>query len=171
MDASNTPVRRARPELHTADIKIDQKPIIQTREDLLEEIVIAPEVLEADYQAALKFAEEPVTILIQRTGEKFAPKVVDLWVNGKGPEVMIKGRWVEFKALPVGMPVTTKRKYVEVLARSKVEDVKTRVSDEDKEHPLNEIERFLSSKAPFSVIEDRNPKGAEWLMGLVRSHA
>lgn len=169
MDAVNAPVRRARPELHTADIGIEQKPLIESRDDLVDEIVAAPpDVLKAEYAAALAFNEEPVTIRIERSAEKFAPRVVDAWCNGKGAEVLVNGRWVETSYLPIGVPVTTKRKYVEILARSKHDAIDTRVEGRDSEKPLNLIERSTSSKSPFSVIEDRNPKGAAWLTGLVR---
>jgi len=168
MDASNAPVRRARTELHTDDIEIAQKPIIESRDDLIDEIVIAPEVLQKEYQDALAFAEEPVTIRVERSSEKFAPKFIDLWCNGKGAELLMNGKWVETKVIPVGVPVTTKRKYVEILARSKVDSIETHSGKKDEHSEINEIERHTSSKAPFSVIMDRNPKGAAWLTGLVR---
>jgi hypothetical protein len=167
MDAGNAPVRRAAPELHTDDIKIVQKPLIQTRDDLIDEVIVAPEVLQKDYLEALAFAEEPVTIRIERTGEKFAPKMIDLWVNGKGAEIVHNGRWVETRVLPVGVPVTTKRKYVEVLARSKLDTINTLSGKIDENSERNDIERFTSSKAPFSVIRDDNPKGIQWLQGIV----
>ena len=169
MEAQNAPVRRPRPELHTADIGIQQKDTIESREDLANEVIAAPEdVLKADYAERLAFNEEPVTIRIERSAEKYAPSVVDCWCNGKGAEVLSQGRWVETGYLPIGMPVTTKRKYVEILARSKVDSVNTKVEDRDSEKPLNLIERSTSSRAPFSVLEDRNPKGAAWLTSLVR---
>ena len=153
--------------MHTDDIKIKQKDVVREREDLEGEIVEGPEQVQKSYLDALAFAEEPVTIRIERSSEKYAPKVIDLWCNGKGAEVLQNGRWLELKVLPVGIPVTTKRKYVEILARSKVDTVNTRVGDERDERPINEIERYTSSRAPFSVIEDKNPKGAAWLTGLV----
>lgn len=166
MDASNAPVRHAPRELHTDDIEIQQHPVIETRQDLAEEIVIAPAVLQKEYAEALKFAEEPVTIRIERSSEKFAPNVIDLWCNGHGPEILQNGRWVTYQALPVGVVVTTKRKYVEILARSKVDSVQTEVTKE--EHgEKNEIARSTSSRAPFSVIRDDSPKGVAWLNGLV----
>lgn len=168
MDASNAPVRRPRPETSTADIAIEQKPAIESRDEM-STVVSAPEDAgKADYAAQLAFNEEPITIRIERSAEKFAPLVVDCWCNGKGAEVLIQGRWVETAYLPVGMPVTTKRKYVEILARSKIDSVQTKVEDRDSEKPRNVIERFTSSKSPFSVLEDKNPKGAAWLNSLVR---
>ena len=168
MDAGNQPVRRAREEFHTSDVKIDQKPQIETRADLEGEVVVAEPSLEKDYADALAFAEEPITILIERSSEKFAPKVVDLWCNGKGAEVLMNGRWLETKCLPIGIPVTTKRKYVEILARSKVDSIETTVVKEP-ESEKNLIDRHTSSKAPFSVIEDKNPKGVEWLTRIIRA--
>lgn len=168
MDAVNAPIRRARPETHTDDVAILQKPLIENREDLVDEVVLAsPEVLQKDYADALAFAEEPVHIRIERSSEKFAQQSVDVWVNGKGAEVLMNGRWIETKVLPVGVPVTTKRKYVEVLARSKEDSVSTRVvKAEDSERNL--VERYTRSKVPFSVLRDNNPKGVEWLNNLVR---
>lgn len=166
VDATNAPVRRPAPELHTGDIRITQKPVIETREDTEGEIVVAPESLENDYQAQLAFMEEPVTIRIERSAEKFPPRVIDCWVNGKGAEVLINNKWVETRAIPVGMPVTTKRKYVEVVARAKVENVNTHV-EKRPDSEVNEIHRNASARAPFSVIHDANPKGAAWLTGIV----
>ena len=167
MTAANNPVRRPGRELHTGDMAIAQKDVVESREDLDSEIVVAPEQLHKEYVEALAFAEEPVTIRIERGSEKFAPPMVDLWVQGRGAEVLINGRWVVLGYLPVGFPITTKRKYVEVLAASKHDAIQTKVLKEEHSE-RNLIERFTSAKAPFSVLEDKNPKGAEWLTNLVR---
>lgn len=161
------PVRSA-PQMHTDDIKVAQKPSIESREDLADEITVAPEVLQKEYAAALAFNEQPVTIRIEPSSEKFAPKVVDCWCNGRGAEILINGKWVPTGALPVGRVVTTKRKYVEILARSKTDSIQTRHDNSDAERPHNYIDRFTSSRAPFSVIEDKDPRGAEWLTNLVQ---
>ena len=167
MDASNAPVRRAPTEISSSDVKIDQKPTITEREDTESEIVIAPEVLNRNYQEALKFMEDPVTIVVTRSSEKYAPHVIDCWVNGKGAEILMNGKWVETRAVPVGMPVTTKRKYVEVLLRSKTDTVNTKVHKrEDSE--LNEVERYTSARAPLQVLKDANPKGTAWMMDMAR---
>jgi len=162
------PVRSAPRELHTGDIKVEQHPPIEDRDDL-DNVVVAPsQVLDKDYAAQLAFNEEPVTIRIEPSSEKFAPKVVDCWCNGKGAEIVINGKWVSTGALPVGRVVTTKRKYVEILARSKIDSIQTRHDSSEAERPANYIDRFTSSRAPFSVIEDKNPRGAEWLTKLVQ---
>lgn len=169
MDASNAPVRRPRSELHTEDIGHEPLAPVASAEDLADLVVIAGEdvLAKAEYAEALAFAEEPVTIRVERSAEKFAPHVIDCWCNGKGAEVFMNGRWVETKAIPVGMPVTTKRKYVEILARSVVHTINTNVTQE-KDSERNEVDRYPSSKAPFSVLKDDNPKGQAWLTNLVR---
>jgi hypothetical protein len=149
-------------------MEINQKPLIE--DEVLPLIVEAPAALHKVYMEALAFAEEPVTIRIERSGEKFAPNVIDLWVNGQGAEILQNGRWVTYNALPVGTPVTTKRKYVEVLARSKTDTINTKSGKKDEFSEINSIERYTSAKAPFSVIRDKNPLGVEWLTNLLRSN-
>src|SRR5262245_46624102 len=101
-DAQTNPVRRPSHELFTGDIKMEQKPTIESREDLAEDVVVAEKPLGKDYQDELAFNEEPITIRIERSGEKFAPPVIDCWVNGKGAEVVVNGKWVALGYLPVG---------------------------------------------------------------------
>lgn len=168
MNANNAPVRRPPTETHTGDLAIEQKPVISGREDLEGEIVLAPEVLQADYNEALAFAEEPITIRVERTGEKNAPRAIDLWCNGKGAEVLINGRWVALGVFPVGIVVTTKRKYAEILARSKLDNVETDSGSTMDAVDKNDIIRNTSARAPFTVIQDKNPKGVAWLAGVMR---
>jgi hypothetical protein len=159
-------------ELHSDDIPVSQgKTRIDSAADL-GRIERAPaDVLNKDYADALAFNEEPVTIIIQPGSEKNAPRVVDCWVNGKGLELLHDGRWFETGAAPVGRPFTTKRKYVEVIARSKVDRIETRHDDESAENPRNWVERSTYVRAPLSLIEDKNPKGAEWFSRIVGMNA
>ena len=167
MDAVNTPVRRPSRERHTDDLPVSKKPAIESRDDLIGEVVEAPEALHKEYLEVLAFMEEPVTIRIERSSEKFAPPMIPCWVNGKGAEVFTNGKWVAQGHLPVGVPITTKRKYVEVLVAAKIDSVQTKVQKFE-DHEKNMIERFPSSTAPLSILEDRSPKGAAWFAGLAR---
>lgn len=166
-DAVNAPVRHAPKETHTSDFKLAQKASIENLDEYEGDVLVAPEQLQKDYQSALAFNEQPVTIRIEPSSEKFAPRAIDVTCNGTGAEVWMNGRWVQARVLPVGMPVTTKRKYVEILARSKTDTINTRHDTADAEHPRNFIDRYTSSRAPFSVLEDKDPRGAAWLSGLV----
>jgi hypothetical protein len=60
-----------------------------------------------------------------------------------------------------------RRKYVEVLARSKPMSVQTKhESAEESLNPQNEVIRTTSSQFPFSVLEDTQ-RGIEWLNRLM----
>lgn len=166
MDAVNTPVRRPTRELHSEDVKSGRKMQFESRDDLVGDVVVAEE-LHKDYMEALAFMEDPITIRIERSSEKFAPPTIPCWVNGKGAEVLVRGQWVSLGHLPVGVPLTTKRKYVEVLLGSKTDSIQTKtIKREDSEDNL--VERFPSSTAPLSVLEDKSPRGVAWLTNIVR---
>ena len=159
--------------LHSEDIPQQQPPEISLafnkpleRGESIEPI---DKPLDDDYTVALLMAEDPITIQIEPGMEENAPRVVDCWVNGKGAEVLdpITNKWLEINCLPIGGPITTKRKYVEVLARSKLDNVQTKTGDMRQEHPENRIVRNTSRKAVFSVLHDPNPKGREWLIRLM----
>ena len=168
MDAITVPTRKTRGELHVGDTKIEQKADVVSVEDHQQDVIVADQNLNLDYLAELNFNEEPVTIRLEPSSEKFASRWIPCWVNGKGAEVLINGKWVEFGYLPVSKPLTIKRKYVEVLLRSKRDAIETNVVERDNEDPQNIVQRSTTSTALFSVIEDRNPKGAEWATELRR---
>lgn len=161
-------------ELDTRETRIPQKPVLQMPgiDQAIERespIVQVETPLLRDDLDKLAFAEEPVTILIHRSGEKFAPRSTDyIGVNGKGAEMLFKNGWVPIGYLPRGQSITTKRKYVEVLAKSKMDHVTTTVIERDNEDPQNLVERATVQLTTFSVIHDANPKGAEWLAQLLR---
>lgn len=172
-DALNTPVRRAAPEKFSGDTKIIQKPDIVVpsegalnREQIIESIDTPVSEL-ADYTKQLAFNEEPVTVMVHPKQEKNPPIVIDCWVNGKGAEILMNGKWVVFNCLPIGKAVTTKRKYVEVLLRSKLDTINTNHEDANVENPRNVINRSTSSNALLSIIEDKNPLGSAWLSSLM----
>lgn len=161
-------------ELDSRSVEIPQKaaivmpPIDEAFER--EPSIVQPEVplLKTDMDK-LAFAEEPVTILIHRSGEKFAPRSTDyIAVNGKAAEMLFKNGWVAIGYLPRGQSVTTKRKYVEVLARAKQDFVTTTVIELPQQDPQNVTEFSTVSTCAFSMLHDANPLGAEWLTQLLR---
>lgn len=158
--AANNPVSAPQREFNSEDVPVGQMPPIVMSAD--GPIVREPETIEPidtpitmDYAAELAFMEEKVTILVHPSAEKFAPKYLDVYVNGR-PE------WI-----PVGVPYKVARKYVEVLARTKPTDVQTYHEDATVERPNNQIIRATRVKNPFSVIGETNPRGAEWLTRLL----
>jgi len=148
--------------------KLEMPPIDEEVER--ESLVITPEtpLIKDDFDK-LAFAEEAITILIHRSGEKFAPRTTDfVGVNGKPAEMLFKNGWIPMGYLPRGISIVTKRKVVEVLARSKQDHVTTTVVERDNEDPKNFVERSTVSTTSFSVLHDPNPMGGEWLSQLLR---
>ena len=172
MSAIDNPVIRkySKKEINTGDIEVGQRGSVNLDDARTEsEFVIGlEEHLDMDALAELKFMEDPVTIMIQAAPEKYAAKVVDCWVNGRGAEIFDEGsqKWMVCGWLPIGQPVTTRRKYVEVLARAKPETVTTEIKKyEDRED--NRAHRSAFSKYPFSVLRDSNPRGSAWLIKII----
>lgn len=171
--AKNNPVHSPAKELHTSDIPQMQPPPVSLAlgQDLQrgESIEVLDKPLTDEYTQALQFAEELITIQIEPGQEKNSPKVIDCWVNGKGAEVQdqVTGRMLEINCLPIGQPIVTKRKYVEVLARAKHDTISTVAGSPNDENPENRIERSTSRRATFSVLHDPSPKGRAWLVRLM----
>lgn len=65
--------------------------------------------------------------------------------------------------------MTIERKFVENLARAQPMNVNTRSGESDGDDlTFNRVERSLSSLVSFSVLEDKNPRGREWLTRVMR---
>lgn len=148
---------------HTADMPVGQQgagvlhmpPLDQpiVRESIEIEPVTAP-LTKTDFDE-LMFMEELVKIRVEPLTEKNPRKIIDLYVNGKA-------EWV-----PVGRPWIMRRKFVEVLARSKPINVQTKHEQpEESLDPQNEVIRTTSAQFPFSVLED-TPRGIAWLNKLM----
>lgn len=165
-------------EAHSSDTKIEQKREITNSpaEERAEgDISVADEaVLNKNYLDELAFNEEPVTIRIEPGSEEHAPQHVMLCANGKGCEVLLNGKWRSFPGgwIPVGQVLTIKRKYLEVLARSKIDRIETVLpepgSAEDKAGSGGTTKRFTRQSNAFSVLKDENPRGAAWLSDIIR---
>lgn len=164
MDAKNNQVIKSGRESHSDDVKTGQRGSRNLDLPVENETLIALsdglEDSDEAYHAALKFMEEPVTIRISPSSEKNAPTTVQCWVNGKGAEQLQKGKWMQCGWLPIGHTVVTRRKYVEVLARAKSENVSTRVVKHENRED-NMADRVASTKYPLSILQD-SPQGHEW---------
>jgi len=175
--SANLVKRKAKSEVTNLNYKIEQKPPLEMPPideavDRESEIILAEKPLETDEAEALAMAEEPITIIIHRSVEKFSPGVTDyIAVNGKPAEMLFKNGWIPMGYLPRGRSIITKRKYVEVLARAKQDTVNTTVIERDNEDPQNFVERITTSTMSFTILQDKNPKGGEWLERLVRSRS
>jgi hypothetical protein len=155
--------------LNSADIKIEQKPAISDDPSQFDgDIVRVEQMPNKEYREELAFNEEPVTIVLHQSSDKNSANSYPIWNNGKGCEAMIGGKWREVTWLTTGTRYTIKRKYLEIMARSKMDNVETVILDKDAERPRNMINRVTSAHMSFSVLEDKNPRGADWLTNIIR---
>lgn len=159
-DAKNNPVARqfVQPELNNTELPKRTLDALTDDPDAdRSEILIADASAAGDYAADLAFMEEKVTILLHRGREKNAPTAEMVGVNG-----VIK--WI-----PVDTPVKIERKFVENLARAQPLNINTRSGESDGDDlTFNHVQRSLSSLVSFSVLEDANPRGREWLTRVMR---
>ncbi|UOF76810.1 hypothetical protein [Caudoviricetes sp.] len=149
---------RPRNSDHTDATEVAQRPdlLIPTsgaieRPDA-DEIIIADPVEVDEYAAELQFLEEPVKIVVHDSTDKNATNIIDLYSNGR-PQRLIRGE-----------EVWVKRKYVEILANSRVTSYQTPI---DRNSDNQRINSHSALTYPFSVLEDKNPKGRAWLKALL----
>jgi len=111
---------------------------------------IGEKALNDDYFKELAFMDEHMTIMVNESSDENAENPVIVGNNGM------------FRQFFRGVPTVTQRKFVDCLI------VKTgRVSTPEYINPAGERARSIrqqsAHKYPFMVVEDRNPRGAEWL--------
>lgn len=160
-------------EIHTSDIKIEQKGAI------VDEVLDRTDLVRADEDVVrriaddLAFNQQPVTIRITKAAEKNAPDSYFCAVNGHNPEYLKDGKWrtLPVPYVPVNTVITLKRMYVEVLARAKVDTITTehdQIGQNQSEYIRNRIDRNTSSVAAMSIIKDADPRGQPWIEEILR---
>lgn len=181
MDAKDSPVKRqySRKEVNTGEMEVGQRADVDLGElvTLLRGGSLADNVgekpLTPEYAAELAFMEEPVTIRIEENSRSDFPEThVPCYVNGTPAEVYDEKskKWMPFGWLPVNVPMIIKRKYIEVLARSKPDSIRTNHQEATVERPQNTVTRKTTSQYPMSIIHDANPKGHEWLSRIMMGY-
>lgn len=114
--------------------------------------------LEKNYADQLAFLEEPVEVMVAEPQDEKESNLVQLFVQGRSQMII------------PGQPIVIKRKYLEVLARAKQIRYKPVVKINDLTGaPVNMMIPRLVLRYNFSVIQDKNPKGAEWLRRILAS--
>lgn len=153
----------------TDDYPIEQKadfefPLNEAFERPGAEILKSPEQLEKEYADALAFGNDPIKVFILPSQHEFGSPYAECWVNGEGMELwdtQVK-RWYKVGVVPRGQEIITKRKYVEVLLRSKT-DAKQTVIENRHTDPENFLKTITVPSYPLQVTHDPSPKGREWL--------
>lgn len=100
------------------------------------------------------FMNEPVTIYIHVDGNAGALPVPMPTVNGVN-QAIIRGR-----------EQVVRRKYVEALARSRITSYEQQVPDSSRPENI-QMNPLTSLTYPFTVREDRNPRGRAWLEAII----
>lgn len=104
----------------------------------------------------LAFMEEFVTIMVHPSTD---PNAVPL------PFTSVNGRPQYFQR---GQPQRVRRKYVEILARAK-KTTYTQTTEHDPRtgNVYQKMNPHTALEYPFSVVEDPNPKGVDWLRHIL----
>lgn len=120
------------------------------------EIIVADGPSLGDYAEQLAFNEEPVRVVVHESTDPNAEPLVDLYCNGV-PQRLFRGQ-----------EQVVKRKYVEILALARQTSITTHTATNG-DNTVNRINKHSAVRYPFSVLEDRNPKGSAWLKKLMAS--
>jgi hypothetical protein len=153
--------RLARKEFDAAAEKVGQdKPRIlkstgparKALEPATVEVVDRP--IDKEWADAMAFNEEQIKIVVHETTDATVVSIPDFYVNGI-PQRFIRGQ-----------EIVVKRKFVQLLARCR----KTTFSQEKVRNGNGDEEyRNVPHTAlayPFSVLEDPNPRGRDWLKNI-----
>ena len=171
------------PQLHSADAKIDQREnvIIPDLGSALkgdEQLDISKPVGgyegkdERKHLDSLVFNNDPVTIIINGDNNSVGRNCTDyVACDGKPAERLVNGRWWPDPYLPKGIELTLKRKYVEILLRSRVDIIKTKTWETPDGFSMNEVDRNTVNTCNVSLVEDKNPYGREWFRRMACSVA
>ena len=142
-------------EIHTPDMEVGQQSnIIITSDELLGQLrnKVAPvdPKIHKNYLADLAFMEEEIEIMVHE----------DVNPNAENPVIAgNNGRTVIF---PRGVPVRCKRKFVDslIVKHTNVTTNETVTHNNEKSFAVKQVSAM---KYPFTIIQDKNKKGAEWL--------
>lgn len=118
------------------------------------------EMVERNLDSALieteAFMAEPVTIIVADSSDpNDADNLVQVSVNGRN-QFFVRGQ-----------AQTVKRMYVERLARAKRTDYSQNLDERLGEQVFNTMRSRNSLRYPFTVLEDRNPRGGAWLKAIL----
>lgn len=190
--ASDTlPIKRSpklpKTEFHSSEIpepSSSRQELPSLGEELPEPEHIEPvSSIEMDRAAEMAFMEEPIVIVISPSAERNPMLCTDLvsiggvwakiWMLPSGRlasslSEMGSGRWMPFGYLPKGYPIVTKRMFANELAKSYTLHIVAGFDPpKPNEEPVNYINRTVQRTQHFSVVEDRSPRGREWITNIL----
>jgi len=118
-----------------------------------EVVIVAEGPSISEYAKELAFMEEIVEVMVHEAQGENPDRIVDIYCNGV-PQRFIRGE-----------PIKVKRKYVEILANARTQNMKTNVVREG-DNVYNRVDKHTSLRYPFQMT-DSNPSGNAWLRGLL----
>lgn len=104
-----------------------------------------------DKAALLAFMEEPVTVVVHTSSDKYAVQIPEIWVDGRVQRFLR------------GEEIVVKRKFVEGLARAKLDSYQNQEYTDENGDRNFRYPKSVALKYPFAVTRDENPRGAAWL--------
>jgi hypothetical protein len=152
-------------DIDPEDIIPDQPPPVYIPGDLMEKLYVPSDVIEAREEDAnkshldeLKFQNEPVMIYIHPQPTEHPDRCVPCFVNAMPGEVWDEGihRWLAIGFFPIERNIITRRKYVEVIGRARIENVTNEITYRPDKHTLNNLKRRQGARWPFSIRMDWN---------------
>lgn len=118
---------------------------------------ITADVIKADEFAMEVFMNEIVTVLVHETAVEGELDVISPSVNGVNQPIRR------------GVETPVRRKYVEALARAK--ETKYKQADNHMDPSDRPMIPKTAPSYPFSLIEDKNPRGRDWLKNILAQPA
>ncbi len=112
-----------------------------------------------DKAEMLAFMEEKLLIEVHTTTDKSKEPIPCVSVNGVN-QYIVRGR-----------QQLIKRKFVQELARAKEEAITTPFAKDANGFDTYNIAKRHALKYPFSVLEDKNPRGRDWLSQILAEAA
>jgi hypothetical protein len=158
----------------SADVEIAQRPTVHipVEGSIPRDILTDPrEEVRTAEDAKLKelaFQDEPVTIRIHPAAGKHKDPWMFCQVNGIAV-ILDNGAWQKVNMFPRNKTFTTKRYCVETIARAKIDEIEAGYDLPPNSDPRNNVNFTTSAVANFVVLEDKSPRAAEWLEGLLQS--
>ena len=119
------------------------------------DIEVVDRVLTTDKAETELFMAEKITVLVHDSSDPTDDEIVQTWVNG---------RVQRFKR---NEPNFVKRCYVEALARAKRTTYRQTLDERMGTQAFNQMRPHHSLAYPFTVLEDKNPKGRAWLLSVL----
>jgi hypothetical protein len=129
------------------------------RNDFRDDFEIIETPLSQSALDAAAFFEELVEVEISSSDRQGAEPVIQLQCNGVN------------QFLYRGVPQSIKRKFVEILARAKSENISTPEFMDGNGNRSTRVVKSQGLRYPFRVLRDDNPNGRVWLESVMRQGA